>query len=422
MDRATLHRGDLLNPRPAGTLELHRDGGVLVDGAGRIAAVGGFSALRSAHPRARVADHSGRLILPGFVDCHVHLAQVFARARFCGGLLPWLQEAIFPEELRFSDLGHAERATEAFVGECVRAGVTTAAVYLSSQPPAADRCLQGLAGSGLRVVAGLTHMDHGAPEALCLEPAKALAATEALAARWHGHDEGRLQYALAPRFALSCTAEHLRALGALYRSADDLYVHTHLSENHDEVAEVRAAFPEAPDYTGVYEATGLLGPRTILAHAIHLSPRELAVIAACGAGVAHCPSANLFLKSGVFSWESHAAAGVRFGLGSDVGAGPEMSPLRVLRDAASVQPRLFLSPQQLLWRATLGGAQALRLDAITGSLDAGKEADLVVLDPSARPEIPAEACAALGSLCAALIFLGDDRLVESTWVRGRRLA
>jgi len=234
-------------------------------------------------------------------------------------------------------------------------------------------------------------------------------AAEELAARWHGHDQGRLQYAFSPRYALSCGPEFLREIGALLHSRPGTHLHTHFAESREECAAVARAFPQAEDYLAVYERAGLLGPHTILAHAIHVSPREVQALAASGSAVIHCPSANLFLKSGVFPWQRHREAGIPFGLGSDVGAGPEMSPLRVMRDAALLQPELFLDPADLIWRATLGGAQALGLDHCIGSLDVGKEADLVILDPSLRPELAAQPMPDLPALLGPLIFLGDTQ-------------
>jgi len=417
----TLHLAHVVTPLPDGSIQSIPEGALVVDARGMILAVGERRVLGAAHPDAAVEDHGTRLLIPGFVDAHVHLAQVYARARIRGELLEWLQDAIFPAEARFADASHAERAARAFVSECIRCGVTSAAIFLTSHAEAAARCFTVVAESGLRAVMGLVHMDRGGPQELLQRPATSLAAAERLAGAWHGHDGGRIRYALTPRFPLACSDELLAGLGALNQSGADFSVHTHLAESEAECAAVLKAFPRARDYLDVYEQAGLVGPRTILAHGIHLSEREIEALARSGAGVAHCPSSNMFLKSGVFAWQRHVAATVRFGLGSDVGAGSEMSPWRVMRDAYGIQPAMFLSAEDLFWRATLGGAQAIGLDQEIGSLESGKQADFLVIDTSARPELAALNGDSVADILAALVFLGDDRVVQRTHVRGRRL-
>jgi guanine deaminase len=420
---ADLHLGRILNPSSDGHIQELEDGALALSADGKVLEIGKAGALKAKAPGARVHDHGDALILPGFIDTHVHLAQVFARGQVTGGLLQWLEEAIYPAEQRFEDLAHAEAATQAFIRDRVRNGVTTSAIFLSSHPEAAQRCFEGLAQSGLRSVMGLVHMEHGAPEALCLGRSKTLKATEDLAGRWHGHDDGRIRYALTPRFALSCTAELLGDLGALRASDPSLFVHTHIAESARECAAVAEAFPKAANYLGVYEDAGLVGERTILAHGIHMSDGELAHLSSCKAGVAHCPSSNLFLKSGVFPWKRYGDAGVRFGLGSDVGAGPSMNPFGVMRDAYMIQPSLFLSPEDLLWRATLGGAQALGMSDTIGNFEPGKEADFLIVEPKAHPVIAdsGKDTSNANALLQSLVFLGDDRCVAATYVRGQKL-
>jgi len=417
----TLHRGRVVTPRATGEILDIPEGALLLDDAGRLQAVGPAPQLEMAHLDATWFDHGEALLLPGFVDAHVHLAQVLVRGRVAGSLLQWLEEVIFPAEALFRDPAHARRAAKLFVGDCIRNGVTTAAIFPTSHPEATGVCFEVLAESGLRACMGLVHMDRGAPEELCLSSSASLDAAQELAARWHGHDGGRLRYVLTPRFAPACSPGLLLELGRLLEQVKGLGMQTHLAETRAECARVAALFPAARDYLGVYEEAGLVGPGSLFAHAIHLEDGALGRLARQKAGVAHCPSSNLFLKSGRFPYERHQQAGVRFGLGSDVAAGPELSPFRVMRDAYMLQPKLFLPARELFWRATLGGAQALGLDNITGSLEPGKEGDFLVVEPRARPEIAAQAPTDLDSLLAALIFLGDDRLVQEVYVRGRRL-
>ena len=268
---------------------------------------------------------------------------------------------------------------------------------------------------------GAVQMERNGPDGLLVERKSALATAERLAGFWHGFDGHRIQYALTPRFAISCGKEFLAELGQLKSENPSLFVHTHLSEQIPECEEVRRLFPGAIDYLNVYEDAGLVGPRSIFAHCIHLSDREISSLVSLGAGVAHCPSSNFFLKSGRFPWDRMVDAGVEFGLGSDVAAGPEMSPFRVMRDAYFMQGQKVIPPDQLLWRATLGGARALGMEERIGSLEPGKDADFLVLEPTARPEISEQNTNSPDALCSSLVFLGDERIVKETWVRGRAL-
>ncbi|MBR57392.1 MAG: guanine deaminase [Myxococcales bacterium] len=423
-----LHLGRIVNPRPDGTIEWFTNGALAINDRGQIVAVGPKDELQAQYPEAASIDHRSGWIVPGFVDTHVHLSQIFGRARVRGELLRWLDDAIFPVEQAFADPNHADKAARSFVSECARSGITTANIFLTSHPEASQQCFQVVADSGLRAIMGMVQMDQDAPADLCLDVGPAIDATTELASRWHDYDGGRIRYALMPRFALSCSKAMLQELGRIQQQMPDLHMHTHVAENETECKEVQARFPEASDYLSVYADHGLVHKGTLLAHGIHLADHNLQKIQTLGAGVSHCPSSNMFLKSGVFPVERYLQFNTAFGLGTDVGAGPELCPFAVMRSAYNIQPDYFWRPADLFWRATLGGAQALGLDATIGCLSPGKDADFVVLQPDrlgvhapsmpTRDPNPEE----LDDLLSPLIFLGDDRLVEHVRVRGRELA
>ncbi len=376
---------------------------------GRIVSVSAWT--DGAGPPALVRDLHPAVLVPGFVDAHVHFPQTRVIGRAGAPLLEWLEGTIFPEEARFADAAHARAVAADFVAALVAAGTTTAGVYSSSDERATNVLFEALAASGLRAVAGLTLMDQRCPEPLRVPRAEALAACERLAARWHGHDHGRLGFAVTPRFALSCS----RALmedAARFADANGLLVQTHLAEQPAEGAAVLAEHPFASDYLGVYEAVGLVGPRTLLAHSIHLSPSEWERIAARGARVAHCPDSNFFLGSGRMSLAAARAHGVRVGLGSDVAAGRSFDMRRAMAHAYDNALCLGdrVSAGELFAMATLGGAGALGLDATIGSLEPGKEADFLALTLPAHVEGEAEVL--------AQIAFADAGRVERAFVRG----
>jgi guanine deaminase len=380
-------RGRLLCPRPEeARVEVLRDGLLEIDALGRIAAVGPAPAdcdVEESFP--------GAVLLPGFVDTHVHFPQTRILGSASGPLLPWLLRSVFPEEARFAEARYAAAVAWEFCEQLVRHGTTCAAIYSSSHPIAATLLFTELERRGLRALAGLTLMDRGAPPELLLAAGPALAACTELVERWHGVDRGRLQFCVTPRFALSCTPELLRGAAAL-AERHGLPVQTHLAENGDEIAATAAAFPGSRDYLGVYEDHGLCGPRSLFAHCVHLSEESWDRMAAGGAAVAHCPDSNFFLGSGSMDLQAPTRRGVRVGLGTDVGAGRSFSLRQVMaaaHDAALVvagrggtrggPERERVTAEGLLWHATRGGARALGL-AQVGCLAPGYEADVVALD------------------------------------------
>lgn len=405
------YRARVLTPRAAGGL-LHLDDGLIVVGEdGRVASVAAFE---PGAVRGPLIDLRPALVVPGFVDAHVHYPQTRAVGSASGPLLDWLEQTIFPEEARFADLAHAREVGREFTGRLLAAGTTTAAVYSSSSPGATATCFEALEAAGLRAVVGLTLMDQSCPEALRVPREVAIPAARELVRRWHGADGGRLRFAITPRFAIACSRALMEDAAALARE-HDLVVQTHVAENRKEGEETQRLHPYGADYVDVYDRVGLLGPRTLLAHAIHLAPAEWDRIAGRGAAIAHCPDSNFFLGSGCMHLAEALRRGIRVGLGSDVAAGRTFDMRRIVASAydASLLVGERVGPDELLRRATLGGAEALGVADVTGSIEPGKDADLAVIDAPPWLDGPAAAL-------AHVAFASDLGRVVATYVRGAK--
>jgi guanine deaminase len=417
------YRGRILTPTEAGEALRFLDDGLLVVEDGRIAAVtpfdrgareGGAQTDVSGEATASIIDLHPRILLPGFVDTHLHFPQTRVIGSASGPLLDWLERTVFPEETRFQRDDYARIVAKEFIRKLLSSGTTTSAIFSSSSERATAVLFEELSEAGLRAAVGLTLMDQRAPEALCVPREEALAACERLIAAWHGHDGGRLSFAITPRFALSCS-RRLMEDAARLAAEHDLLIQTHISENPAEGAEVLSVHPYGGDYLGIYEVTGLVTSRTLLAHAIHLSPAEWDRVAARGARIAHCPDSNFFLGSGRMRLLEASQRGIKVGLGSDVAAGRSFSLRRAMAYAYDNALTLGhpLSPEALLTMATLGGARALGLDAAIGSLEVGKDADFIALHLPAHVESQAQI---LGQ-----IAFGEEGAVERVFVRGRKV-
>jgi guanine deaminase len=425
-------RGWLIDTPAWGELRSRSDGGLILEG-GLIAEVGDYLSL-SKKPREQPVRwlHSNRMVVfPGLIDLHTHVPQYPAVARGTSELLPWLRQYIFPLEREFTG-PRGRREAGAFMAELARHGTTTAALYCAIFEDSCEAAFQAAAEKGLRIIMGKMMMDVGSYGQL--QPSKivsiSLAETERLIRKWHGANEGLVEYAVSPRFAVSCSEKLMRSAAEIAKH-HGTYVQTHLAENREEIEKVRNLFPRAQDYTDVYAQFGLLGPRTILGHCIHLSERERGAIAEAGAVIAHCPTANLFLRSGILPLDSARRLGIRLGLGSDVAAGAELNLWRVMRTAIESQTvRSFyepnvnlLSPSQALYLATQGAADALGKGKVIGSFEIGKEADLTIMDIGVMLPYQRSSKATndlnpedVVSLC---IYRGGPEAVIETFVRGR---
>ena len=362
------------------------------------------------------------LISPGFVDTHLHAPQLEMIGSYGGHLLEWLNRYTFPTEGKFSDPVHAERVAKALFDELLRNGTLTALIFSTLHFKATDIFFSEAERRGFRGIIGKTMMDRNAPDFLLENARDSYRESRELLTKWH--NRGLLRYAITPRFAPTSTPELLEAAGALKKEFPDAYVHTHISENLSEVTWVQELFPEA-EYADVYDRYGLLDSRSVLAHGVHLTAEELDLLSRRGARISHCPNSNLFLGSGLFKLHRVLESGVIVGLGSDNGAGTTPSMFTAMADAYKVQQvqSISLSPFQLWYLATLGGAKALSLDSETGSLESGKSADFLVLNLKATPLVAmrSERASSIEDLLAGLIFMGDDRAVKKAFIAGREV-
>ncbi|WP_404402626.1 guanine deaminase [Pelagibacterium halotolerans] len=396
------------------------DGAVAIDG-GKIVAVGDFNeALKLALPKAEVMDHRPHLIMPGFIDTHIHYPQMQVVGSYAKDLLEWLNTYTFVEEQRFADEAHAARIASVFFDELVRYGTTTAAVYCTVHPQSAEAFFTEADRRKLRMIAGKVMMDRNAPEALLDTPQSSYEDTKHLMEKWNG--VGRLNVAITPRFALTSTPEQLEMCQDLARLFPDAYIQTHVNESLGEIAFARELFPNLPDYVGVYEHYGLLGPKTLLGHCIHMQEREIEILYETGSVAVFCPTSNLFIGSGLFDRQRMRDANVRIAVATDIGGGTSYSMLRTLDEGYKVlQLRgQRLSPLESFYMMTLGNARALSLEHTIGTLEAGADADVVVLDARAVPAmaVKMERVETLSEELFLLQTCGDDRVVVETYVAG----
>lgn len=429
---ATLLRGRLLGfvRRPEGiddhdAYRYEEDGGILVED-GRIAAVGPYALVRAAAPEGiDEIDHRPCLILPGFIDTHVHFPQMQVIGAYAANLLEWLNTHTFPEECRFVEPAHSARIARHFYDEMLRHGTTTAVAYCSVHKASADAYFAEALKRGMCMVGGKVMMDRNAPQGLLDTPEMGYDETRAVIEAWHG--KGRNHVAITPRFAITSTPAQMEMTAALAREFPDLHIQTHLSENHDEIRYTAELYPEAIDYTDVYANYGLLGPKSLFGHCIHLTEREADAMSEAGAVAVHCPTSNLFLGSGLFPLKtlSRRDKPVRIGLATDVGGGTSYSMLRTLDETYKIQQLLGerLNPFESFYHMTLGNAQVLSLESRIGTLEPGTDADLVVLDATATPAMALrmEVVRSLADELFLLQTLGDDRAVRETYVAGKAM-
>ncbi len=419
----TLYCGAILHALGAQQCEYIANGGLVVRN-GRVLFAGQREKAAHLHPSAAVVDYSPAFLLPGLVDAHVHLPQWSIAGLNGGELLEWLRTRVFPAEAGYADPNVARLHSAKFFRDALACGTTTMAVYCGPFYTATHEAFRAAAESGVRVVMGRTLMDTGGPPALLASAEQNIAESLQLAADWHLYDAGRLRYAVTPRFALACTPELLRRSGELARH-ENLPIQTHLAENPIELADVARSFPRHSSYTDVYAQYGLLTDRSVLAHCIHLSASEQHLLHRHGCTVAHCPSSNRFLQSGVMALRQYMSAGLKTALGTDVGAGYSLSMLHEAKEAVETSKtwniihrsseEAVLAPEEALWLATLAGAEALGIGSTTGNFIPGKEADFIAVE---RPHYCADTDTP-GEVIARLIYRSPR--VLAAYVRGTKL-
>lgn len=398
--------------------------GLLLVKDGKVAQVGEANAmLANLPPDTEIIDYRGRLIVPGFVDTHLHFAQTDIIASHGEQVLQWLERYTFPAERRFADPVHAAEVAEFSVNEMLRNGTTTSMVFATVHKGSAEAIFRAAQARGLCMIAGKVLMDRNSPDGLCDTAESGYEDSKQLIRDWHDKHGTRLRYAVTPRFAPTSTERQLALAGKLLDEHPGVYLQSHLAENRHECQWVRELFPWSKSYLDVYERFGLLRPRSVYAHCIHLESADRKLMAHKGAAMSFCPTSNLFLGSGLFDADEARKHGVKVGLGTDVGGGTSFSILRTLHEGYKV---LHLNGQTMdalqgFHLATLGGAKALELDREIGNFETGKFADFAVLDMAASPLVERRLASA-GSLSERLfvvMMLGDEHMVAATYVQGK---
>ncbi|KKX30226.1 guanine deaminase [Rhizobium sp. LC145] len=401
------------------------DGALLIED-GRIIAAGDYASVKEKAPEEiEEIDHRPHLILPGLIDMHLHFPQMQVIASYAGSLLEWLNTYTFHEECRFVESAHAARIASHFYDELIRHGTTTAAAYCTVHKSSADAFFAEALRRGMCMVGGKVMMDRNAPQGLLDTPEMGYDETRAVIAEWHG--KGRNHVAITPRFAITSTPAQMKAAQALAEEFPDLFIQTHLSENHEEIRYTCELYPQARDYTDIYAHYGLLGPKTLLGHAIHLSDREADALSEAGSVAVHCPTSNLFLGSGLFPMKAlmRREKPVRVAVATDIGGGSSYSMLKTMDEAYKIQQLLGerLNPLESFYLMTRGNAEALGMADDIGTLDAGSAADLVVLNAASTPamRLRMETITTLPEELFLLQTMGDDRAVVETYVAGKAM-
>ncbi len=428
---ATAYRASILHclADPAGETDHNKtsaveyfDDGLLIVENGHVQEVGNAeSMLPGLSDNIEFVDYADKLIIPGMIDCHVHFPQIDIIASYGEQLLDWLNKYAYPAEKKFADAEHAAEVADFFVDELLRNGTTTALVFATVHPQSVDAIFDKASSLNMRLISGKVLMDKNCPDELRDDPKSAYDDSLQLIEKWHGN--GRLSYAITPRFAVTSSEEQLAEAGRLASEHSDVYVHTHLAENDDEVELIARQFSWSRSYLDVYDHFGLVRERSVFAHCLHLDDHDRKSMADHGSAIAFCPTSNLFLGSGLFDLKKAAEKDIRVGLGTDVGGG---TSLNVLRTASEAYKVLHLQDQSLppfdaFYLATLGAARALYLDDKIGNFQAGKEADFVVLDSTATSITSRRLSTSddVAEKLFALTMLGDDRCVAATYLMGK---
>nr|WP_320144845.1 guanine deaminase [uncultured Cohaesibacter sp.] len=410
-----------LMPEDTGAHLYIEDGALLIED-GLIKARGTFDDVRKvASKDISTVDHRPHLLVPGLIDTHLHFPQVQVVASWGAQLLDWLENYTFPAEARYSDPDHCAAMAKRFYDEIIANGTTSTVAYGSSHKSSADAYFAEAERRNMRVIGGKVLMDRNAPEGVRDTPQSGYDDSKALIAKWHGR--GRAHYAITPRFAITSTPEQMESAQALAAEHPECYIQTHLDENHAEIEQTMALYPDAPDYLGIYEHYGLLRANTLLGHCIHMQPREIDIMIETEARPVFCPTSNLFLGSGLFDYEGLRARGAICAIATDIGGGTSYSMLRTLHEgykALATRDGTKMHPLRAFYWATLGNALALGLEDRIGTLEVGSEADIVVLDSAATSAMALrmETCQSLAEELFILQIMSDDRSVAETYIAG----
>ncbi len=427
MEKRTVYRARIFNPVSFSEFKDIKDGAMEVSEKGKILKIARFSEISD--KSAKIIDYRGKIIMPGLIDCHVHLPQYDMVAMDGYVLLDWLNTYTFPAERRFESPKLAEDAAKRFFHALKANGTTAAAIYNTVHKEATDIAFKEAEKSGLRVFMGKVMMDQNSPDFLLEKTEDSLSQSEELCKKWNGKDNGRLNYVFTPRFAPTCSEKLMKEVSALAKKYN-AYIQTHLSENRGELLWVKELFPQRRDYTDVYYDAGILTPKTIMAHCVWLSPSELKVLSQTSTKIAHCASSNFFLKSGIFDLGKTLAEGIDVGLGSDVGGGPNLSLFREMANSCNASKVKYIQENGnvknidyigAFYLATKGGAKVLSVDEIVGDLNPGKEADFIVVDAALVDPKKNIKNKSGKEILSQLVYRADDRVILATYVRGKKI-
>ncbi|MFT5593012.1 MAG: guanine deaminase [Oceanicoccus sp.] len=417
-----IYRAQILHFQAQDHLEYFNDGALLVDDvSGEIVTVGEAKAVIANYPEIEVTTYENKLIMPGFIDTHVHFPQVDVIASYGAQLLDWLNNYTFPTEISFKDEGKASQTAHFFLNELFKNGTTTALVFATVHKSSVNAFFNASQQYNSRMICGKVMMDRNAPDELCDTAQTSFDDSQELINKWH--DNGRQLYAVTPRFAITSTAEQLEKAGQLLKDNPTVYMQTHLSENKDEINFVKELFPERKSYLDVYDHYGLLGPRSVFAHGVHLEQADFERLSETQSGIAFCPTSNLFLGSGLFDLQQAQQHTVPVSVASDVGGGTSFSMLQTLNEAYKICQLKGhgLQAREAFYMITLGNAKALSLDDKIGNFENGKEADFIVMDLASTDLMARKisTCHTLDEVLFSLMILGDDRAISETYVAGK---
>ena len=396
------------------------DDGILIVENDKVKQVGKAEEILPTLNDISVTEYQNKIIMPGFIDTHIHYPQVDVIASYGEQLLDWLNNYTFPTELQFEDPEFAKETANFFLDELLKNGTTTALVFGTKHKQSVDAFFEASSARNTRMICGKVMMNRNAPDDLCDDVESSFADSQALIDQWH--ENGRQLYAVTPRFAITSTGEQLEKAGELLKNNPSVYMQTHLSENKDEIAFTLELFPERSSYLDVYDHYGLLGPRSVFAHGVHLGEEDFKRLAETESSISFCPTSNLFLGSGLFNLKLANELNTPVSVATDVGGGTSFSMLQTLNEAYKIcQLRKHsLDAKTAFYMATLGNAKTLKLDDKIGNFESGKEADFVVIDLASTPlmERKQSKCNTLDEALFSLMMLGDDRAIDETYVAG----